>query len=634
MSALIAGLAGCALAGFALARLLATRDAGRPASRATALVRGFLGAFATLILVEGLLGVARALTATATATALLAVGLAAVFATRRSGAPTAGHAREPWRAQDGVLGAALVALLATRFWSGTHRVSYLYDALSYHLHVPATWMHHHRLELVPAVFGDPAPAYAPGNMELAFLFLMAPLRSDYLAGVGQLPFAALAAVAIVAAVREAGGRRDAGLAAALVFLLVPEVQGQIASAMADLGLAALLLSSLPFIHRLHRLHRLPGGAGDGELVTAALALGLALGSKSVGLVLALPFAVAAALLGARAHRLPSTAWLVAGVAVVAGGGFWYVRNALLTGNPVYPISALGRPGLYGAAVMRAWDYHLPVADLGALGLLLRDAGIIFMIAALLAVVTAPVVRRAVLEPVLAVASLALFWLVIPYQESRFLFSTFGLAAIAMARLASAPGRRITETAYAARPRPRALPLALAGAAALGLVAALGAGARGYAARDPGYSVGDDLEDAWRWFRANVRGERVAYTGNNLAFPLAGVALANEVSYVNVAGAPAARLHDFPAGAESGAEPAPYRDGADFATWSRNLRAAGASTLFVAAMYPIVRRTIAADADGFPVERAWADAHPDVFRLRYASPAARVYALAPAAGTPP
>jgi hypothetical protein len=632
MSALVGGLVGCALAGLAFARLLASRDADRAASRATQLVRGFLGAFATLILLEAMLGVAGALTTTATATALLAIGLAAGVAARRRAKPTAGQARESWHPQDTVLCAALLALLAMRFWNGTHRGSYFYDALSYHLHVPVTWMHHHRLQIVPAVFGDPAPAYAPGNMELAFLFLMAPLRSDYLAGVGQLPFAGLAALAIVAAVREAGGRRDAGLAAALVFLLVPEVHGQIASAMADLGLAALLLASLPFVHRLRRVHPPGDAARASDLVTAALALGLAIGTKSVGLVLALPFAIAAAVFAVRAPRVGGTAWVAAGAALVAGGGFWYVRNAFLTGNPVYPISALGLRGLYDAAAMRAWEYHLPVADLGALGLMLRDAGIAFVLAALIAIVAAPIVRRAALEPVLAVASLALFWLVVPYQESRFLFSTFGLAVIAMARLASPPGQRFPEPP---KPAPaRAIPLVLAGAAALAVVVALSFGARAYAARDPGYTVGDDLEDAWRWFRANVRGERVAYTGNNLAFPLAGVGLANEVSYVNVAGAPAARLHDFPARPTASAEPAPYRDGADFATWTRTLRAARVSTLFVAAMYPIVRRTIAADADGFPVERAWADAHPDLFRLRYDSPAARVYAVAPAAGAPP
>ena len=42
------------------------------------------------------------------------------------------------------------------------------------------------------------------------------------------------------------------------------------------------------------------------------------------------------------------------------------------------------------------------------------------------------------------------------------------------------------------------------------------------------------------------------------------------------------------------------------------------------MDPIVRRTIAADADGFPIERAWADARPPSFNLVYASPAARIY----------
>jgi len=76
------------------------------------------------------------------------------------------------------------------------------------------------------------------------------------------------------------------------------------------------------------------------------------------------------------------------------------------------------------------------------------------------------------------------------------------------------------------------------------------------------------------------------------------------------------------------EPAPYRDGASFDAWLRNLRAAGIEVLFVAATYPIVRRSIAADGDGFPVERTWADGHPALFSLRYRSPAARIYEVAP------
>ena len=147
---------------------------------------------------------------------------------------------------------------------------------------------------------------------------------------------------------------------------------------------------------------------------------------------------------------------------------------------------------------------------------------------------------------------------------------------------------------------------------------------------PVYALGDELDASWAWFAANVRGGRVAYTGNNLALPLAG-GLTNDVRYINVAGAPGDLLHDFarraPA-ALAGPEPAPYREGARYETWLNNLRAARRDVLFVAALDPAVRRTIAADADGFPVERAWADAHPGAFTLRFASAAARVYGVSP------
>jgi 4-amino-4-deoxy-L-arabinose transferase-like glycosyltransferase len=516
-------------------------------------------------------------------------------------------------------------------------------------------MHDRRLGIVPAVFGDPAPAYAPANLELVFLFLMAALRSDALAAVGQLPFAGLAALAIAAAVREAGAGRAAALGAALAFLLVPEVWQQAPTAMVDLGMAACLLAALPFLYRLRRQRR---GGGAVDLGAAALALGLGAGTKHVGLLLAVPFA----LLGARAAARQKAAPLAAALALaVAGGGFWYLRNLLLTGNPVYPVAALGFPGLYDGRTMRAWDYHLPVADLGALGEMLLAAGVGFASAAAVALARA---WRAP-EAWLSVVLVALFWLAIPYQESRFLFAAFGVAAVALGRGADRPplmlgwgllglaivaalveeptGERLAlipiataaALAHAAAnrlpPRAQALVRRLGIAALAGaLVVAFAAGVHRRLGHDPDYGVGDDIDAAWRWFRANVRDTRVAYTGTNLAFPLAGERLSNRVSYVNVAGAPDARLHDFPPGEDgaSSPEPAPYRSGARFETWLRNLRAAGAGVLFVAALYPIVRRSIATDADGFPIERAWADAHPALFSLAFASPVARVYRIAP------
>ncbi len=180
-----------------------------------------------------------------------------------------------------------------RLAAGLHKTFFLYDALSYHLHAPATWLADGRLSVVPAVFGDPSAAYAPANLELWFAFLMAPLHSDFLAGVGQLPFAALGALAVAAAAREAGARREAALGGALAFLLVPEVWQQARTAMTDLGMAALLLAGMPFLFRLRR------AASAADLLAFAAALGLAIGTKYAAAPLAVPFAIVVALTVAR-----------------------------------------------------------------------------------------------------------------------------------------------------------------------------------------------------------------------------------------------------------------------------------------------------------------------------------------------
>ncbi len=638
-----------------IARRLDRLFAAPGESRATRLTRGLLWAIATVVVVEAALGaIGRLDRFTPVAALAILAGTLVVLTWRRSPPPP--EARDPLSPADVGLCAALIGAFALRLWAGLHKTTHLYDTLSYHLHVPATWAHDGRLSIVPAVFGDPSPAYAPSNLELVFAFLMAPIGSDYLAGVGQLPFAVLAAAAIVASVRVAGGNRTAALAAALAFLLIPEVWGQTPTAMTDLGLAACLLAALPFARRLYAAGRpLPG-----SLLPFATALGLALGTKYAGAPLALPLVVVAAIALVRGRRhLDPRAGALAIVLLLATGGFWYARNAAVTGNPLYPVAfpGLRLPALYGGVEMRAWDYHVPVTDLAALGSMLAGAGVGFASAA--AVALARLWRR--IETWLLVGSLAIFWFIIPYQESRFLFTAFGVAAIVLAGATDlAPAIvgwcglavAIAGSLLEIPTRERLVLIPIGGVAALAAASLRGRTprigrwtARAVAAtallvvaflavldsgwrhhRRPMYSAGDDdLAAAWAWFAANVDYGNVGYTGNNLAYPLWGEhRWYYGVAYVNVAGAPTDRLHDFGGPGDGTAEPAPYRRGASADTWLANLRATRTGVVFVAALEPIVRRTIAADADGFPIERAWADARPDVFKLRYASPAARIY----------
>jgi hypothetical protein len=646
-------------------------------SRATTATRGALGAFAAVVVVEELLGLCGRLAAVPIALALAGTGLLAVLAARRAPRDP-GLPRAPLAPLEAGLLAALAVALATRAWDGAHRTTFLYDTLSYHLHAPATWLRDRRISIVPAVFGDPAPAYAPANVELFFAFLLAPTRSGALAQAGQAPLAGLAALALAATVREAGGPRAAALAAALAFLLVPEVWQQATSAMTDVGAAAFFFAALPFVVRLARARDAPGSeAVTRDAAALGLAAGLCAGAKVVGAVFVLPVLGVGAALCARGGRRVWRSLGALALAFVATGAFFYARNLIATGNPLYPLALkLGTttlaPGVYDAAVLRASSYHVARGDLAALGRLLLEPGVAFAVGGLLALALGA--RRAPAWTALGLVFVALFWLAIPYQESRFLFPLWGVVAIALAMCGRAGATRAAVWSWA----PLALGVAgsvveqptaerwgvLGAGAAVGalaawrrtlgdagperatrppsrssrwpLVAGLGvalvAGAAGRApARAPAYALGDDLDDAWAWLRANVRGARVAYTGNNLAFPLTGDALANDVRYVNVAGAPGDVLHDFARRARApstGPEPAPYRDGARYETWLANLRAARSEVLFVAAVDPAVRETVAADGDGFPAERAWADAHPEIFTPRFASPAARIYGVAP------
>jgi len=155
-------------------------------SGATMLLRGGLGAVAAIVVVEEALGLAGQLAAVPLALALVGAWALLAVAARRA-APCSPRTPTAWSPLELGLGIALLAALATRGLHALHRTTFLYDALSYHLHAPAAWLHERRLAIVPAVFGDPAPAYAPANVELLFAFLLAPTRSGALAQAGQAP---------------------------------------------------------------------------------------------------------------------------------------------------------------------------------------------------------------------------------------------------------------------------------------------------------------------------------------------------------------------------------------------------------------------------------------------------------------
>jgi hypothetical protein len=165
----------------------------------------------------------------------------------------------------------------------------------------------------------------------------------------QLPVAALAAATIVALARDLGATRRTALVAAQLFLLMPIVVDQATSAYTDLTLATVLATASWGAARYTR------DGSRGALVTAALGVGLLAGMRYHFLFPL--FAVAAVVIAGGMRHAPSRAVGAARAAavlalpVLAFGAFWYVRNLIALGNPVYPYRlALGPLTLFPSAL--------------------------------------------------------------------------------------------------------------------------------------------------------------------------------------------------------------------------------------------------------------------------------------------
>lgn len=326
-----------------------------------------------------------------------------------------------------------------------------YDSLTYHLFFPARWFDAGRLEWIPTAFGDLAPTYAPAFVEHFFLASYLPFGSDAWARIGQFPFLVLLFISIAQIV---SGRRDstncapaqpdrpassttpalvAG-AAALVGVSLPELWGQATSSLADVAAASLVLAVWA---------RLDAHASRGRVVIAALAAGLFLASRYTSLVY-FPVLFFGAWITWRDWRRRAVF-----VAIAGGlGAYAYLRNALMTGNPVFPVAlefaGWSGSGLYTreatlASVFRYQSWEVFRSDIG---LTLGSFGLIWLVLGSVLPWLALAVssrnghqdraaRRAVGCFLAAAALCALHFLVVPYTRNlRFLFPAWALFVVA------------------------------------------------------------------------------------------------------------------------------------------------------------------------------------------------------------
>jgi len=331
-----------------------------------------------------------------------------------------------------------------------------WGALNYHLTFPVAWMKSGRIEVFSFSLGDHADSYSPSNIEFFFFLLLAPLKSDLLAKVGQLAFWVLGALALYSLARELGMSPKAARFPALFFALTLQVFRQAFTAEVDVAFAALMITFyyfwLVYERKMERRW----------LVLAAISYGLFLGTKYVAVFytpwVLLPILISIFRRRGEPNYLKNAVinlCLFFGVAA-SFGGFWYIRNLALTGSPIYPASvkvfgATIFPGAFSRQAMLTSEFHLTQAK-DFLRILVEGCGAPFLFLAFIGIVWALI--RTILSDRHRLAKkiylfttplvlAAIYWWGIPYNsEVRFLFGAIALAFLPLAYLLNGPGRYV------------------------------------------------------------------------------------------------------------------------------------------------------------------------------------------------
>ncbi|MBS2022349.1 MAG: hypothetical protein JST92_08060, partial [Deltaproteobacteria bacterium] len=238
------------------------------------------------------------------------------------------------RAAAIALAAALGPLLARTVPRGT---TFFWDDLSYHATAIAHWVSE-------AGFSDKPFAmqlYFPMNAEAFATWVILPFRGDTWASLTGLFWVVILGLAVACLARLQGTEGPQTTLVVALALVTPEVVDAARTVCAhDLCGPSMVLAGIAL------LGPLPARPRRGAILLAGLAVGFAVGARvsmwpAAGAV-ALSLAATA---GTRRQRLGDLALFTAGL--LSLGGFWYARNALWTGNPLFPAATGPFAGPFG-----------------------------------------------------------------------------------------------------------------------------------------------------------------------------------------------------------------------------------------------------------------------------------------------
>lgn len=559
-----------------------------------------------------------------------------------------------------------------------------WDNLNYHFTFPVEWLKQTNLTNPMVINCDPSPPYYPINGSLLFFWLMLPFRDVFLADLGQLPFFLLCFLAVFSISRRIVINEDYSFLSAALFVLIPNFFKQLEIAYVDVILAAFFLIALNFLFLLNERFNLK------NLLLFSIGFGLFIGTKTVaipfGIILFILFIL---IISAKKDIKKAGLFLIiCALAVFLLGSFSYVRNFLLTNNFLYPanLKIFGRTVMKGVLDISYYKAHYVARDFSLAKLLFHEGFgvqtiILVLPAIFLSIPLTFLKNRQKLNfifgyfltiPLLLYLA---YRYIIPLAASRYLYPTlalglviafycleilrinkkivYTLALICIIASLSELTRKIqifysllvtviifslSFVNFKKMNFIKKFKMPLCAIFILIFILGLGFIQRDYLQHEFQRYIKPimarpvfwpDASKAWVWLNEHTTGDRIAYVGRPVPFPLYGTHFKNAVYYVPV-NKGGCQLHAYPLGHyqrkkdyatlhKNLEELGNYREGANYSVWLNNLLDSNTDYLFIYSLHQTK------DIE-FPIDDVWAKTHPDNFKPEFTNRTIHIYRI--------
>lgn len=237
-----------------------------------------------------------------------------------------------------VLFGPIVFLLFAKFFNAALQIPLEYDSIAYHLPFIAQWLQSGSLnDVYYSAFAGPI-SYYPSNYELLDLWTFLPFANDFFANFLNFPLFAILGIVIWRILKNFDIDQNTAIIGTAIPFYMPIFLHQAGLPLVDLFFALTFAISFYFLQEIY----LTKDERYSDFLLFGLSLGLFIGTKYLGLVYGALVVFLLILISFYKFRRKKVKILKVGIITIAGvlltGGFFYIRNWIDSGNPLFPVN--------------------------------------------------------------------------------------------------------------------------------------------------------------------------------------------------------------------------------------------------------------------------------------------------------